>query len=184
MDIIINDLMGQYMQASDNLAADGLVAGANASGATWTVTANDPSSLITSLYTCAYNILENTNFLPDHIFVSSDVWRSLGGQLDADKRPIFPYAAAAGLMGVNGLGSANITVANTFNPFGLNLVADRNFAAGTLVVARAQAIEFYESVRGLLTRDEPSTLGKVMSYHGYASLFVADIKQVQKVTVA
>jgi hypothetical protein len=122
--------------------------------------------------------------LPDHIFVSSDVWRSLGGQLDVDKRPIFPYAAAAGLMGVNGLGSANITVANTFNPFGLNLVADRNFAAGTLVVARAQAIEFYESVRGLLTRDEPSTLGKVMSYHGYASLFVADIKQVQKVTVA
>ena len=184
MDIIINDLMGQYMQASDNLAADGLVAGANASGATWTVTANDPTSLITSLYTCAYNILENTNFLPDHIFVSSDVWRSLGGQLDVDKRPIFPYAAAAGLMGVNGLGSANITVANTFNPFGLNLVADRNFAAGTLVVARAQAIEFYESVRGLLTRDEPSTLGKVMSYHGYASLFVADIKQVQKVTVA
>jgi hypothetical protein len=25
MDIIINDLMGQYMQASDNLAADGLL---------------------------------------------------------------------------------------------------------------------------------------------------------------
>jgi HK97 family phage prohead protease len=184
MDIIINDLMGQYMQASDNLAADGLVAGANASGATWTVTANDPSSLITSLYTCAYNILENTNFLPDHIFVSSDVWRSLGGQLDADKRPIFPYAAAAGLMGVNGLGSANITVANTFNPFGLNLVADRNFGAGTMVVARGAAIEFYEEIRGLMTRDEPSTLGKVMSYHGYASLFVADTKQVQAITVA
>ena len=184
MDIIINDLMGQYMQASDNLAADGLLAGANASGATWTVTANDPSSLITSLYTCAYNILENTNFLPDHIFVSSDVWRSLGGQLDADKRPIFPYAAAAGLMGVNGLGSANITVANTFNPFGLNLVADRNFTAGTMVVARGAAIEFYEEIRGLMTRDEPSTLGKVMSYHGYASLFVADTKQVQAITVA
>jgi HK97 family phage prohead protease len=184
MDIIINDLMGQYMQASDNLAADGLVTGANVSGATWTVTANDPTSLVTSLYTCAYNILENTNFLPDTIFVSSDVWRSLGGQLDVDKRPIFPYAGAAGLMGVNGLGTANITVANTFNPFGLNLVADRNFAAGTLVVARAAAIEYYESIRGLLTRDEPSTLGKVMSYHGYASLFVADIKQVQKVVVA
>jgi HK97 family phage prohead protease len=184
MDIIIRDLMGQYMQASDNLAADGLVAGANASGATWTVTANDPSSLVTSLYTCAYNILENTNFLPDHIFVSPDVWRSLGGQLDASKRPIFPYAGANGLIGYNAFGEANITVANTFNPFGLTMCADRNFAAGTLVVARAAAVEYYESIRGLLTRDEPSTLGKVMSYHGYASLFVADIKQVQKVTVA
>jgi hypothetical protein len=184
MDIIIRDLMGQFMQASDNLAADGLVAGANASGATWTVTANDPSSLVTSLYTCAYNILENTNFLPDHIFVSSDVWRSLGGQLDASKRPIFPYAGANGLIGYNAFGEANITVANTFNPFGLTMCADKNFASGTLVVARAAAIEYYESIRGLLTRDEPSTLGKVMSYHGYASLFVADTKQVQKVTVA
>ena len=184
MDIIINDLMGQYMLASDNLAADGLVAGATASGATWTVTANDPSSLISAIYTAAYNILLNTNFLPDHIFVAPGVWQALGAQLDADKRPVFPYVGAAGLMGVNGMGAANVTVANTFNPFGLNLVADRNFAAGTMVVARGAAIEFYESIRGLLTRDEPATLGKVMSYHGYASLFVADANQVQKITVA
>ena len=184
MDIIINDLMGQYMQASDNLAADGLVSGAGASGATWTVTANDPSSLISAIYTSAYNILLATNFLPDHIFVAPGVWQALGAQLDVDKRPVFPYVGAAGLMGVNGMGSADITVANTFNPFGLNLVADRNFAAGTMVVARGAAIEFYESIRGLLTRDEPSTLGKVMSYHGYASLFVADSNQVQKITVA
>jgi HK97 family phage prohead protease len=184
MDIIINDLMGQYMLASDNLAADGLVAGATASGATWTVTANDPSSLISAIYTAAYNILLNTNFLPDHIFVAPGVWQALGAQLDADKRPVFPYVGAAGLMGVNGIGSANVTVANTFNPFGLNLVADRNFAAGTMVVARGAAIEFYESIRGLLTRDEPATLGKVMSYHGYASLFVADAQQVQKIALA
>ena len=184
MDIIINDLMGQYMQASDNLAADGLVSGAGASGATWTVTANDPSSLISAIYTSAYNILLATNFLPDHIFVAPGVWQALGAQLDVDKRPVFPYVGAAGLMGVNGMGSADITVANTFNPFGLNLVADRNFAAGTMVVARGAAIEFYESIRGLLTRDEPSTLGKVMSYHGYASLFVADATQVQKIAVA
>jgi HK97 family phage prohead protease len=184
MDIIINDLMGQYMLASDNLAADGLVAGATASGATWTVTANDPSSLISAIYTAAYNILLNTNFLPDHIFVAPGVWQALGAQLDADKRPVFPYVGAAGLMGVNGMGAANVTVANTFNPFGLNLVADRNFAAGTMVVARGAAIEFYESIRGLLTRDEPATLGKVMSYHGYASLFVADAQQVQKIALA
>jgi hypothetical protein len=184
MEIIINDLMGQYMQASDNLAADGLVAGATASGATWTVTANDPSTLISAIYTAAYNILLATNFLPDHIFVAPGVWQALGAQLDADKRPVFPYVGAAGLMGVNGMGAANITVANTFNPFGLNLVADRNFAAGTMVVARGAAIEYYESIRGLLTRDEPSTLGKVMSYHGYASLFVADATQVQSIALA
>jgi hypothetical protein len=184
MDIIINDLMGQYMQASDNLAADGLVAGATASGQTWSVTANDPSTLITSIYLAAYNILLATNFLPDHIFVAPGVWAALGAQLDAEERPVFPYVGAAGLMGVNGMGAANVTVANTFNPFGLNLVADRNFAAGTMVVARGAAIEFYESIRGLLTRDEPSTLGKVISYHGYGSLFVADSTQVQSIIVS
>jgi hypothetical protein len=184
MDIIINDLMGQYMQASDNLAADGLASGASASGSTWTVTANDPSSLIAALYDAATDILNATNFLPDHIFVSPDVWQKLGSQLDGDKRPIFPYAATAGLMGVNGMGEANITVANTFNPFGLSLVADRNFAAGSLFVARGAAIEFYESIRGLMTRDEPATLGKVMSYHGYASLFVADSAQVKYIVVS
>ena len=184
MDIIINDLMGQYMQASDNLAADGIASAASASGSTWTVTANDPSTLIAALYDAATDILTATNFLPDHIFVSPDVWSKLGAQLDGDKRPIFPYAAASGLMGVNGMGEANITVANTFNPFGLNLVADRNFANGTMFVARGAAIEFYESIRGLLTRDEPATLGKVMSYHGYASLFVADAAQVKYIVVS
>ena len=184
MDIIINDLMGQYMQASDNLAADGIASAASASGSTWTVTANDPSTLIAALYDAATDILTATNFLPDHIFVSPDVWSKLGAQLDGDKRPIFPYAAASGLMGVNGMGEANITVANTFNPFGLNLVADRNFANNTLIVARGAAIEYYESIRGLLTRDEPATLGKVMSYHGYASLFVADAQQVQGIAIA
>ena len=183
MDIIINDLVGQYMQASDNLAADGIASAASASGSTWDVTADDPSTLIAALYDAATDILTATNFLPDHIFVSPDVWSKLGSQLDADKRPIFPYAAASGLMGVNGMGQANITVANTFNPFGLNLVADRNFANGTLFVARGAAIEFYESMRGLLSRDEPSTLGKVMSYHGYASLFVADSAQVKYIVV-
>jgi HK97 family phage prohead protease len=185
MDIIIRDLMGQYMQASDNLAADGLAAGGDPVAAgTWTVTANDPSSLVSAMYAAAFEILTATNFLPDHIFVSPDVWQKLGAQLDGDKRPVFPYVGAAGLMGVNGLGAANITVANTFNPFGLNLVADRNFAANTMIVARGAAIEYYESIRGLLTRDEPATLGKVMSYHGYASLFVADAQQVQGIAIA
>jgi hypothetical protein len=184
LNIIINDLVGQYMLQSDNVAADAITAGAAASGATWTVTANDPSTLISAIYTAAYNILLDTNFLPDHIFVAPGVWQALGAQLDADDRPVFPYVGAAGLMGVNAMGSANVTVANTFNPFGLNLVADRNFAAGTMVVARGRAIEFYESVQGIRTVDVPSTLGKTYSYYGYVSTFIADSTQVQSIIVS
>jgi hypothetical protein len=184
MEIIIQRLDGPVHAGQRQPRCRRSCCRSNASGSTWTVTANDPSSLISAIYTAAYNILLATNFLPDHIFVAPGVWQALGAQLDADKRPVFPYVGAAGLMGVNGMGAANITVANTFNPFGLNLVADRNFAAGTMVVARGKAIEFYESIAALITRDEPSTLGKVLSYHGYASLFVADSTQVQSIALA
>jgi HK97 family phage prohead protease len=184
LNIIFNDLVGEYLIASDNVAADAITAGATASGATWAVTAGDPSTLISAIYTSAYNILLATNFLPDHIFVAPGVWQALGAQLDADDRPVFPYVGAAGLMGVNAMGSANITVANTFNPFGLNLVADKNFAAGTMVVARGLAIEFYEQVRGLMSVELPSTLGRNFSYAGYVSTFIADATQVQSIIVS
>ena len=184
LQIILNDLVGEYMLASDNVAADAITGGATASGATWTVSSTDPSSLFNALYTAAYNILTATNFLPDHLFVDPNVWLYLGKQLDADKRPVFPYVGAAGLMGMNAAGTSNITQMNTFNPFGLSLVADKNFAASTMVVARAQAIEFYEQIRGLMSVELPSTLGRNFSYAGYVSTFIADSTQVQSITIA
>ena len=184
MEIILRDLAGQYMIASDNYAADQIVAQGGASGVTWTVTANDPTDLIDSLYDVAESMLSATRFLPDHLFVSTDVWRKLSSQLDADKRPIFPYAAAAGLMGVNGIGTQNITSTNTLNPLGLNLVVDANFAAGTMVLARGAAVEFYEQVRGIMSVEVPSTLGRTFSYYGYVSTFIADATMAQKITVA
>jgi HK97 family phage prohead protease len=184
MQIILTDLIGQYMQASDNVAADAITAGASASGATWTINQTDPSSLITALYGAAVNIMSATNFMPDTVFVSPNVWELLGRQLDVDKRPVFGYVGAAGLMGVNGLGGANITQMSTFNPLGLRLVADRNFASNTLVVARSQAIEFYEQVRGLMSLEVPGSLGRLMSYYSYVATFIGQNTQVQSIALA
>jgi hypothetical protein len=153
------------------------------SGVTWTFDADDPTNLITSLYDVAESILVATNFLPDHLFVSPDVWVKLSKQLDADKRPVFPYVAAAGLMGINGLGTQNITTTSVMNPFGLNLIVDRNFASGTMVLARGSAVEFYEQVRGILSVEVPGTLGRTFSYYGYVSTFIADPTMVQKLAV-
>jgi hypothetical protein len=82
------------------------------------------------------------------------------------------------------MGTSNITSTNTLNPFGLNLVVDRNFAAGTMVLARGSAIEFYEQVRGIMSVEAPSTLGRVFSYYGYVAEFIADPTMVSKITVA
>lgn len=186
LQIILSDLVGEYLIASDNVAADAIVAGAAVSGATWTVTGNqtDPSTLMTALYGAAVNILSATNFLPDHVFVSPNVWELLGRQLDGDKRPVFPYVGAAGLMGQNAMGTGAVTSASVFNPFGLTLVADNNFASNTLIVARGSAIEFYEQVRGLMSVELPSTLGRNFSYAGYVATFIADSTQVQSIALA
>lgn len=186
LQIILSDLVGEYLIASDNVAADAIVAGAAVSGATWTVTGNqtDPSTLMTALYGAAVNILSATNFLPDHVFVSPNVWELLGRQLDGDKRPVFPYVGAAGLIGQNAMGTGGLTSASVFNPFGLTLVADNNFASNTLIVARGSAIEFYEQVRGLMSVELPSTLGRNFSYAGYVATFIADSTQVQSIALA
>ena len=184
METILRDLAGQYLLQSDNVAADAITAGASASGSTWTYNNTDPSTLFAALYDAATDILTASNYLPDHIFVSPNVWKLLGQQMDGDKRSVFPYAGAAGLMGVNAAGTANITQLNTFNPFGLNLVADRNFATNTMVVARASAIEFYEQVRGLMSVELPSTLGRNFSYTGYVSTFIADADIVKSIIVS
>jgi hypothetical protein len=53
-----------------------------------------------------------------------------------------------------------------------------------MVVARAQAIEFYEQIRGLMSVELPSTLGRNFSYAGYVSTFIADSTQVQSIIVS
>lgn len=184
MEIILRDLAGEYLLQSDNVAADAITSGASASGSTWTYNTTDPSTLIAALYDAAADILTASNFLPDTVFVSPNVWKLLGQQLDAEKRPVFPYTGAAGLMGVNGMGSANVTQMSTFNPLGLNLVVDRNFASNTMVVAKSSAIEFYEQVRGLMSVEAPSTLGRTFSYYGYVATFIADSDFVKSITVS
>lgn len=184
MEQILRDLAGEYLLKSDDIAADAITSGASASGSTWTVTANDPSSLISALYDAATDIMSATNFLPDTIFVSPDVWKSLGSQLNANKEPVFGYVGAAGLMGVNGLGAADITQMSTFNPLGLRLIVDKNFASGTMVVARTNAIEFYEQIRGLMSVEAPSTLGRTFSYYGYVATFIASSSMVKSIAIA
>jgi hypothetical protein len=89
MQLILNDLMGEAMIASDNLAADNLLAAATSSGV-WDGTVTD---LLKSVYDSANDISSGRNWLPTHMFVSVDVWSQLGQLIGADGRPVFPLIA-------------------------------------------------------------------------------------------
>lgn len=191
MNIILNDLAGQYLKETDNIAVDYLVAQKQASGATWTVTAGDPSGLMTGIYTAAVNISTNTNLFPTHMVVSPDVWQKLGQQTDSSKRPVFPAIGAPGLIGQNTLGAGNATSWSGMNPLGLELVVDGNAASGTLLIVHAPAVEFYEAQQGMRSVEVPDLLARTFSYYGYFATFVQDgptvaagSQFIQSITVA
>ena len=183
MQLILNDLMGEYMIASDNLAADNLLSAANSSGV-WDGTVAD---LLKSIYDSAKDISANRNWMPTHMFVSVDVWSQLGQLVDTTNRPIFPFIGA-GLTGQNALGGGSATSWNG-TPLGLQLVVDSNFADKTMIITRVgqgagDAYEFYESIRGLMSVEQPSVLGRNMSFHGYVSTFAAIGGMIRKITQA
>jgi HK97 family phage prohead protease len=183
MQLILNDLMGEYMIASDNFAADNLLTAASSSGV-WDGTVAD---LLKSVYDSAVDISSGRNFTPTHMFVSPDVWGQMGQLADTTGRPVFPFIGA-GLTGQNALGGGNATSWNG-NPLGLQLVVDSNFAAKTMIITRVgqgsgDAFEFYESIRGLQSLEAPAVLGRTMSFHGYVSTFAAIGGMIRKITQA
>jgi hypothetical protein len=183
MNLILNDLAGEYLIATDNIAADNLVTGKTASGSTWTVTAGDPTSLINSLYDAAREITEDSNFFPTHLCVSPDVWEKLGSQLDSSKRPVLGYTTD-GVVGQNSLGRVGGLAYTAMNVMGLSLVVDNNFASGTMLVVYAPGFEIYEAQQGILSVQNPSTLSRTFSYYGYFSTFVAKSSFIQGIVIA
>lgn len=183
MGLILNDLMGEAMIASDNLCADNMLTAATSSGV-WDGTVTD---LLKSVYDAASDISNGRNWLPTHMFVSVDVWAQLGQLIGSDGRPVFPLIAN-GLSGYNALGSQDAT-SWVGNPLGLQLVVDSNFAAKTMIITRVgqgqgDAFEYYEQIRGLQSVEVPALLGRTMSYHLYASTFAAIPGMIRKITQA
>ena len=183
MNLILNDLAGEYLIATDNIAADNLVAGKTASGSTWTVTADNPTSLINALYDAAREITEDSNYFPTHLCVSPDVWEKLGSQLDGSKRPILGYTTN-GVIGQNSIGRVGGLQYTGMDVMGLTLVVDNNFASGTMLVVYAPGYEIYEAQQGVLSIANPSTLSRTFSYYGYFATFVAKSSFIQSITIA
>jgi HK97 family phage prohead protease len=193
MNIILNDLAGQYLKQTDNIAVDYIVSQKQASGFTWTVTAGDATSLMNAIYGCAVNISNTTNLFPTHMIVDPTTWSKLGAQLDDSKRPLFPAIGAPGLIGQNTLGAGNATSWSGMNPLGLELVVDGNAAANTMLIVHGPAIELYEAQQGMRSVEVPDLLARTFSYYGYFATFAQDAQNptavagsqfIQAITIA
>ena len=184
LQLILNDLVGEYLIATEGSAATALLAAATTSGV-WDLSVAD---LMTSIYDAAYDISNTTNFFPTHMFVSPDVWAQIGKLVDSTNRPVFPSIGSS-LGGYNTLGAGDATSWSGMNPLGLQLVVSNKLAAKTMIITKVgtglgDAFEFYEQQRGLMSVEVPATLGRTFSYYGYVANFAAIGSMIRKITQA
>jgi HK97 family phage prohead protease len=187
LNIVLDQLAIAYGQATDNYAVDQMVAGTTQFE---TLNAYAAKDLIECVYGAAYQISNGSNYLPTHYFVSPLTWAKLGMLVDSQNRPVFPFVGAPGLNGQNTLGNASATSWNG-NPLGLVLVVDKNMAGGTgsgdlngvvgHAAGPAAGFEFYEQVKGAVSVEVPSVLGRTIAWRGYAATFMADATKFCKI---
>ena len=185
LQIVINDMLGEYMVATDNEAADNLLTAATSAGV-WDLTIAD---LFTSIYDAAAVTLGATNMLPTHMFVDPATWALVMKLPDSTGRPVFANYGGPGLQGVNAIGIGNVATLgaandNNYGPLGLKLVVDNNFAAKTMIIMKDIGFEIYEAQQGILSIDAPATLTRAVSTYGYFCTFKANGDMIQKITQA
>jgi len=175
---LLEDMGKKYALATDNAAADALLAGT--SQTTGNVATTDPADWIAKVYACATTILSNGYYLPDHLFVSPDVFAQLGQLSDTADRPLFPQVGPMNAFGTMNPGSRESVV------FGLRLVVDTNFAAKTTIVGAAAtgAFRCYEQQKGAISLDNPSTLSRTIAFRGYFAPKMIDANQFMKIPQA
>jgi HK97 family phage major capsid protein len=166
MNILVSDLAAAYAQATDAafctyfdtaVTATADIADA-ASGADW----------LSAIYGAAGTVYGVTNALPDTMWVSPDVWGTLGSMVDGDGRPMFPTIGPT-----NALGSIQPTSMGG-SVAGYRLVVDKNFPTATAIIGDSTYVETYETVGGQVSVTEPSILGTQLAFYGYMAWLVLE----------
>jgi len=169
LSVVLDDMGRIYANATDNYAADTLASGASVTRAFANASFADASYWAGWVGGAASTILSSSNGnLPGHLFASADIWEGLLALSDTTKRPLFPQVGpmnAQGNLGVNQYGG---------NAFGLQVVVDRNFAAGTLIIGDATGYELFEQQKGAISIDSPSTLSRTIAFRGYFAALMID----------
>ncbi|MGA0023950.1 MAG: HK97 family phage prohead protease [Burkholderiales bacterium] len=176
LSIVLDDLGRVYAQQTDNAAADALVAGATNTTNFTVANIADPNEWVSWMYLAAEAIVGASNGnLPTHLFLSPNMWRSIGKLVDSQDRPLFPQVGPMNAYGQMSPGSYNDAVV-----FGLRVVVDRNFADDTVIIGEPSGYELFEQQKGAITTDNPSELSRTLAFRGYFSTLMIDPSKFRK----
>jgi HK97 family phage prohead protease len=168
--VLLDDMARIYANTTDNVAADALVAGATTTGAFGDPTV--PADWLAWIGASSTTILTASNGNnPNTLFCSADVFGDLIALSDSSGRPLFPNLNAQ-----NAMGAVAVT-SDVGTAFGCRVVRDRNFAANTLILGDASGFEIFESQKGAISVDVPSTLSRTIAFRGYFATLMIDLNK-------
>ena len=175
--LVLDDMSRIYANQTDDVAADALVAGATVTRVLSNANLSAPDKWVEWIYGAASTILSSSDGnLPTHLFLAPDQWSNLGKLVDTAGRPLFPQVGPMNAFGGVQPGSTEAVA------FGLRVVVDRNFAAGTIIVGDASGFEIFEQQKGAISIDNPSTISRTIAFRGYfATLMIDPDKFVKRV---
>jgi HK97 family phage prohead protease len=176
---LVDDMARIYANQTDDVAADALVSGATTTSILATADLDDPAKWVAWVYDAASTILSASNGnLPNHLFVSPDIWEYLGALADTSGRPLFPQVGPMNSFGTMAPGNVESVA------FGLRVVVDRNFASGTLIVGNGDGFECWEQQKGVVSIENPSLLARTIAFRGYFAPLMLDASKFVKRTAS
>ena len=160
LQVLFSDFTAVYAQETDAQACLDFVAGctntAEIPGAPGASTAADFEAALRDAVATIGTQADNA--VPDTLWMSPDMWSTLGGAT----------------VGTSGVKAYNLPLTGGGDVLGLRPVLDFQFPAGTLIVGVSRLAECWEDLDGFLSVDEPSIHGQEVAYAGYFDTVVLD----------
>jgi hypothetical protein len=159
-DALLTDLQRIYGKFTENRAADDFATAVVQEVETDDTITDDFRRVATALYAGAALVYGSVEELPNHIWMSLDMWAFYGPIIDQWRRQ------TAGQNGAPSPGdSSPASFAGNVLDFPRTVVP--SFPTGTFIIGVKELTEVYEDRIGLLTAVEPKLLGVEIAYGGY-----------------
>lgn len=171
---LLTDFVAEYGIWTENKAADAWLTAVQTGTAVDTDITGSPTlvNYITSLYNAAVQVYTLSHRMPNHVWMSLDVWAALGILLDTAS------ASAAG----QDVGRTDVSNFNNGGILTLPRTVVPSLASATIVVGRTDRYEAYEERLGFLSAVEPKLLGVELAYGGYFAANVLNVDAFAEIT--
>ncbi|MCF2529370.1 HK97 family phage prohead protease [Yinghuangia soli] len=169
---LLNELMADftriYISRTETLACTSLVAGATGTAVTWDGKAATLNAALAKAAGSVYGALgDDVDAFPNTVWMSVDMWITLGGLSDETGRPLLPFIGAQNATGMIDLSDPSNGPTNS--PF--RWVVGKQLPAGTMIVGDRAYTESYENGRRFLQVVRPDVLGLDLAYMGYVACY-------------